>query len=82
MVAGSIRRGENLEKLNLNGENAKEKWPALSLLTFSLGKGIETILDTNVEKVKNEPEREDQNASALSKKSKKSENKHKHDGEG
>lgn len=44
MVAQSLREGENLDKLNLNGDEAKQKWPALSLLTFKLGKGIEEVL--------------------------------------
>ena len=47
MVAQSIKKGENLDKLNLNGKQAQEKWPALSLMTFKLGKGIDQVLDEN-----------------------------------
>ena len=49
MVAQSIKKGENLDKLNLNGKEAKEKWPALSLMTFKLGKGIDQVLDNEAE---------------------------------
>lgn len=53
MIAQSIEKGENLDKLNLNGKEAKEKWPALSLLTFKLGKGIDQVLDKESGAAKN-----------------------------
>jgi hypothetical protein len=61
-----------LEKLNLYGKEAAEKWPALSLMTFKLGKGIDQVLDANASNP-NSKMSQYKNNSALSKRSKRNE---------